>query len=208
MVGLIRWSGGRCVRNLKLTIRTNGICTTQHLPQKMTHINSYGTLTYIDHLIIARRLHLIIINKKKRTYKIVDFAVPADHRMELKEYERKDKYLHLAGELKKNLGNMKGTIIPIGIGAFGTETKVLFKWLEDLEVSWLADAIQTTSLLRTARILRRVLKTWGDLVSLKLEWKNIRWTWCKKKNSQSMWWQRWNHQSHSKRMQQISAEAI
>ena len=34
-----------------------------------------------DHLISARRPNLMIINKKKRIYKIVDFAVPADHRI-------------------------------------------------------------------------------------------------------------------------------
>ena len=44
-----------------------------------------------DHLIPARRSDLIIINKKKRTCKIVDFAVPADHRINLKESEKKDK---------------------------------------------------------------------------------------------------------------------
>ncbi len=35
-----------------------------------------------DHLIPARRPDLIIINKKKRICKIVDFAVLADHRIE------------------------------------------------------------------------------------------------------------------------------
>ena len=43
-----------------------------------------------DHLIPARRWDLIIINKKKRICKIVDFAVLADHRINLKEYEKKD----------------------------------------------------------------------------------------------------------------------
>ena len=43
---------------------------------------------------------MMIINKKKRTSKIVDFAVPADHRIKLKECEKKDKYLDLARELK------------------------------------------------------------------------------------------------------------
>ena len=43
-----------------------------------------------DHLISARRPDRIIINKKKRTCKIVDFAVPADHRRKLKECEKKD----------------------------------------------------------------------------------------------------------------------
>ena len=53
-----------------------------------------------EHLIPTRRPNLIIINKKKRTCKIVDFAVPADHRIKLKECEKKDKYLDLARELK------------------------------------------------------------------------------------------------------------
>ena len=59
-----------------------------------------------DQLIPARRPGLIIINKKKRTCKIVDFAVPTDHRIKLKECERKDKYLDFARELK-NCGTCK-----------------------------------------------------------------------------------------------------
>ena len=85
-----------------------------------------------DHLIQARRPDLIIINKKKkRICKIVDFAVPADHKINLKESEKKDKYLNLARELKK-LWNMKVTIVPIVIGALGTITKGLLKGLGKL----------------------------------------------------------------------------
>ena len=36
--------------------------------------------------------------KKKRICKIVDFAVPTDHRIKLKEYEKKDKFLEIARE--------------------------------------------------------------------------------------------------------------
>ena len=78
--------------------------------------------------------------QKKRTCKIVDFAVPADHRIKLKECEKKDKYLNLARELKK-LWNMKVAIIPIVIGAFGTVTKGLLKVLEDLEVGGRVETI-------------------------------------------------------------------
>ena len=87
-----------------------------------------------DHLISAGRLDLKIINKKKKkkTCKIVDFAVSADHGIKLKEGEKKDKYMDLAKELKK-LWNMKVTIIPIVIGAFGTVTIGLLKGLEELE---------------------------------------------------------------------------
>ena len=110
-----------------------------------------------DHLIPARRPDLIIINKRKRIYKIVDFAVPADRRINLKEGEKKDKYLVLDRELKK-LWNMKVTIVPIVIGALGTVTKGLLKGLEDLEVGGRVETIRMTALLRTARILRRVLE--------------------------------------------------
>ena len=54
---------------------------------------------------------------------------------------------------------MKVTIIPIVIGAFGTVTKGLLKGQEDSEVGRRVETIQTTTLLRTARILRRVLET-------------------------------------------------
>ena len=48
-----------------------------------------------DHLISARRADLAIINKKNKTSRIVEFAVPADQRIKLKESEKKD-YLDLA----------------------------------------------------------------------------------------------------------------
>ncbi len=65
--------------------------------------------------------------------KIVDFAVPADHRIKLKECEKKDKYVDFARELKK-LWNMRVTIIPTVIGAFGTVIKGLIKGLEGMEI--------------------------------------------------------------------------
>ena len=106
-----------------------------------------------DHLIPARRQQLMVINEeKKRSCKIVDFTVPADHRINLKECAK-----NLARELKK-LWNMKVSIVPIVIGAFGTITKWLLKGLEDLEVGGRVETIQMTTLLRTASILRRVLE--------------------------------------------------
>ena len=54
---------------------------------------------------------------------------------------------------------MQVTIIPIVIGAFGTVTKGLLKGLEHLEIGGRVETIQTTALLRMARVLRRVLET-------------------------------------------------
>ncbi len=72
----------------------------------------------------------------------MDFAVPADHRIKLKECEKKDKNLDLARELKKT---MEHQVILNVIGAFGTVTKGLLKGLEDLKVGGQVETIQTNN---------------------------------------------------------------
>ena len=126
----------------------------------------------------ARWTDLMIL-KKERTCCVVDFAVPADHKVELKENKKRDKYLDLACELKK-LWNMKVIVIPIVIGALGTVTKGLLLGLEKLEIIGQVKTIQTTALLRSARILRRILVIWGDLLTqteihqLRMVWKTLK----------------------------------
>ena len=88
----------------------------------------------------------------------MDFAVPVDHREKLKENEERNKYLDLAWELKK-LWNINVTIIPVVISAIGTVTKGLVQGLEDFEITRRVETVQTTVLLRSARILRSVLET-------------------------------------------------
>ena len=44
-----------------------------------------------DTLILARRADLVILNKKKITCWIVDFAVSSDHRGKIKENEEREK---------------------------------------------------------------------------------------------------------------------
>ena len=88
----------------------------------------------------------------------MNFAVRAVHRVKSKENDKRDKYLDLVRELKK-LWNMKVTIIPSVIGALDTVPKGLVHGLEDLEIRGQVETIQTTALLRSTRILRRVLET-------------------------------------------------
>ena len=77
-----------------------------HNPAPVLENNTHKLLLdfdiHRDQLISARRPDLIK-STKKRTCKIVDFAVPADHRIKLKECEKKDKHLDLARELKKTM---------------------------------------------------------------------------------------------------------
>ena len=48
--------------------------------------------------------------------------------------------------------------IPIVVGALGTLTKGFVQSLEDLEIRGREETIQTTILLRSARIQKRVMK--------------------------------------------------
>ena len=101
----------------------------------------------------------MIVNKTKRSCRVVNFAVPVDHRVKLKKSEKRDKYLDLSRELKKKLWNMKVTMIPIIIGALGTVTIGMVERLDDLEIRERVETIQTTALLRSVRILKRVQET-------------------------------------------------
>ena len=65
-----------------------------------------------------------------RTCRIMDFAVPADHRVKLKVNEKKDMYLYFAEELEK-LGNIKVMMISIVIGALVTVTERSLQGQED-----------------------------------------------------------------------------
>ena len=68
----------------------------------------------MDHLISGRKPDLIKSTKTKtktkkknmRICKIFDLAVLADHKIKLKECEKKDKYLNLAEELKNTMGQL------------------------------------------------------------------------------------------------------
>ena len=63
-----------------------------HNPAPVLENNTYKLLwdfdVHTDHWISARKPDLMVINKNKRICKIVDFAVPANHRIKLKESER------------------------------------------------------------------------------------------------------------------------
>ena len=61
---------------------------------------------------------------------------------------------------------MRVTVIPIVVYALGTFPKGLESGQEELEIGGRV-------LIKSARIQRRVLKTGGDLLSLKLQWKTI-----------------------------------
>ena len=121
----------------------------------------FGTQT--DHLILARRPDLIIINKKKENLQNCGLCYPSWPQNKI-ESEKKDKYLDLARELKK-LWDMKVTID----WCFWYSHQRIIKGTGGLGSWRISGDHPNIALLRMARILRRVLETWGDLLSLKLQ---------------------------------------
>ena len=75
----------------------------ESLPENDTHQLLWDFEIPTDHLIAARPPDLIIIIKKERTCKIVDFADPADTGVKLKEYKKRDEYLDLAKKIEKTV---------------------------------------------------------------------------------------------------------
>ena len=126
-----------------------------------------------DHLILARRS-----DKKKK------IITPADHREELKESE-KERWLSRPCKRAKKLWKMKVTVIPFVTGFLWTIPKGLINRLVDLVIRGRVETIQTTTILRSARTPRRVLETWRDLVSLKLQRKTISKRWFEKLSEKS-----------------------
>ena len=88
----------------------------------------------------------------------MDFTIPVDHRIMIKESVEIEKYLDLARKVKKLLIMMVSGILIIA-DALGMGHKGLEKRLSKLNISRRIETIQTTALLKLARILRRVLET-------------------------------------------------
>ena len=125
--GWRRLSTGNCVRNKNLIIPTSDICPSYNL------FGENKTLKLLSDFKIKRdRLISASQQKRKRTRRTVDLAGPADHRVKIKENEKRDKYLDLARELKKQQWNIKVTMVLMV--SLGTNAKCLVKGPGNLEI--------------------------------------------------------------------------
>ena len=111
----------------------------------------------IDHVIEARRPELVVVDKKRRTCKIIDFAVPDDSRIEEEEKEKIEKYQDLRRELQK-IWNVRVKIISLAVGSLGAIPKQFGNRPKEIGVTAEIGQVQKTVLLGRARILRKVLE--------------------------------------------------
>ena len=61
---------------------------------------------------------MVAVNKKERSCKIIDFAVPRDSRIEEKVKDKIEKYQDFGRELQK-IWNVKMKIIPLVVDSLG-----------------------------------------------------------------------------------------
>ena len=111
-----------------------------------------------DEKIITRRPDLTLVDKERKHCLLIDIAVPRDDRVAVKEDEKEDKYQPLKFEIMRIWKMNKVEVIPIVVGALGVVTKKIQKWLKKIGVEIRTELLQKTTLLGTARILRRVLQ--------------------------------------------------
>ena len=100
---------------------------------------------------------MVVVDKKEKICKIIDFAVPGDSRIEEKEKDKIEKYQDLGKELQK-LWNVKVMIMPLVAGSLGAIPKQFGNGLKQIGITVGTAQVQKTVLLGRARILRKVLE--------------------------------------------------
>ena len=103
----------------------------------------------------AWRPDLVLVDKKKRSCKIIDFAFPGDSKIEEKEKDMIEKYQDLGRELQK-IWNVKMKMIPLVIGSLGAIPKQFGNRLKQIGITVGTAQVQKTVQLGTARKLRKV----------------------------------------------------
>ena len=105
----------------------------------------------------APRPDLVVVDKKERSCKIIDFAVPGDSRIEEKENNKIEKYQDSGRELQK-IWKIKVKIIPLVVGSLGAIPKQFGNRLKQIGITAGTAQVQKTVLLGMARILTKVLE--------------------------------------------------
>ena len=106
----------------------------------------------------ANRPDMVVIDWKRRSWVMVDFAVPCDANVAKKEEEKVHKYKDLATEAAR-MNAVKVVVVPIVVGALGVVSKKLVGWLKILgiEEESVVGELQTAALIGTVAILKKVL---------------------------------------------------
>ena len=87
---------------------------------------------------------------------LIDVAISGDRNAIKKEEEKILKYKYLTIK-KQRMWNVKTKVIPVIIGATGTISKSIRKYVSNIPIKHEVKVLQKTAILGTAHILRKVL---------------------------------------------------
>ena len=134
----------------------------EHAPDSVSENDEVKLLLDVniqcDHVTEARRPGIVVVNKQEKKSTITDIAVPADIRIGEKENEKIEKYQDLKREIARVWNMRTVQVIPIVVGSLGSVEKNLDNSLGKLNVNINTSLLRKTTLLGTARILRKVLE--------------------------------------------------
>ncbi len=104
------------------------------------------------------RPDVVVVDKDKKRWTMVDFAVPFDKNVASTEQDKIRKYEMLATEVTRE-HSVNTIIIPIVVGALGTVSRHLAGYLGRLGIDDVLGGLQMSAVIGTSAILRKVLST-------------------------------------------------
>ena len=88
-----------------------------------------------DNKVEHNKPDIVVLDKIERKCLIIDVACPFDTRVKGKEEEEIENYQELKREFKWIWKLRRVTVVPVIIGALGTASKDIEKWLEEIGVT-------------------------------------------------------------------------
>ena len=133
----------------------------EHEPESVIENEDFKVLwdftIQCDHMIETKRQDIVVVDKVKKVTMITDVAVPGDTRVCDKEREKIEKCSLLKDQIARLWQMKKVVVIPIVLGALGTITTKIEKYIESLGIEIRTEHVQKSALLGTTRIIRKVL---------------------------------------------------
>ena len=129
----------------------------EHEPESVVENKNFKILwdfiIQCDHMIGD----IVVVDKVKKETMIIDVAIPGHTRLCDKKREKIEKYSLLKDKIGRLWQIKKVVVIPIVVGALGTITTKLEKYIESFGIEIRIEHVQKSALLGTARIIRKVL---------------------------------------------------
>ena len=108
------------------------------------------------------------MDKKAKSYVIIDVTIPGDRRIREKEIEKIEKHQNLKRALKRLWSLKKVEVVSVVVRALGCINKGFSGQMDTLGIKLNVGMIQKSVFLGTARILEKVLDMKGETIFLAL----------------------------------------